>query len=244
MGSVGLAMIGQAADSRDAPSARKPDRKLALVDRLSLRISTKRRLDGLWLVAREDQPQPGLRRVEDALRLMKRHDPLHYSRVLQNLERVWIRLLPVGLACYKTSAKACLLDERFVLAETTTLELVASTIIHEATHARLERWGISHDENRRSRIEAICLRRELNFVAKLPHSQSLHEDIARSLEWCVGNPGYFSDESFEQHHFEGAVEVMRYLNLPDWLVRFLSKGLLVRSGARRLVERFAGWAQR
>jgi hypothetical protein len=41
---------------------------------------------------------------------------------------------------------ACLLDERVVASETTTLEWIASTIVHEATHARLEKWGIAQDK--------------------------------------------------------------------------------------------------
>jgi hypothetical protein len=81
---------------------------------------------------------------------------------------------------------------RFVLLETTTLEEIASTIVHEATHARLERWGISYDEKQRSRVEAICLRRELNVAASLPHSEPLREQIARTLEWCASDHDYFS----------------------------------------------------
>jgi hypothetical protein len=96
-----------------------------------------------------------------------------------------VLLLPNARSCYYGSLRACLVDVRFVLLETTTLEEIASTIVHEATHARLERWGISYDEKQRSRVEAICLRRELNVAASLPHSEPLREQIARTLEWCA-----------------------------------------------------------
>jgi hypothetical protein len=205
---------------RGAAVARKPCRKPAAVDRLSLWFSTSRNIDGLWVGTTESQPLPVLRRVEDALRLIKHHDPLHYSRVIRNLERIWVHLLPAARACYDRSMKACILDERFVLTETTTLELIASTIVHEATHAKLERWGISYDEKDRSRIEAICLRRELNFMAKLPHGEPLREEIACTLEWCAGEHDYFSDVSFQQRDDQGQVETLRYLGTPDWLIRF------------------------
>jgi hypothetical protein len=233
-------------NARGVAFARKPDRKPAAVDRLNFWLSTSRKVDGLWLGTTESKPQPGLRRVEDALRLIKHHDWLHYSRVLHNLEQIWVHLLPNALACYDGSKKACVLDERFVLLETTTLDRVASAIVHEATHAKLEGWGISYDnEKKRSRIEAICLRRELNFIAKLPHSEPLREEIARTLEWCVTDHDYFSDVSFQQRYDHGNVETLRYLATPDWLIRFLlirfvPKVRAVVSRMRRLVQRFAG----
>ena len=155
-------------------------------------------------------------------------------------------LIPNVRANYEPSLNACKLDERYVLLETTTLQRIASSIVHEATHARLERWGISYDDVKaRSRIEAICLRRELNFIAKLPHSEPLREEIARTLEWCVTDHDYFSDVSFQQRYDHGNVETLRYLGTPDWLIRFLlirfvPKVRAVVSRMRRLVQRFAG----
>ena len=62
----------------------------------------------------------------------------------------------------------CVIDERFVVDEGTTPEMIASVIVHEATHARLFRMGIGYEEGRRARVEQVCLRRELAFAAKLP----------------------------------------------------------------------------
>jgi hypothetical protein len=188
----------------------------------------------------ESEPHPGLRRVEDALRLIKHRDSLHYSRVIQNLERVWVHLVPGYRACYNGSLRACVLDTRFVLLETTTLEEIACSIVHEASHAKLERWGITYEEKERSRIEAVCLRRELNFLAKLPHSEPLREEIARTLEWCAGDHDYFSNVSFQQRDHEGNVEALRYLEAPDWLIGFILRTRPVVFAVRRLIRRFAG----
>lgn len=196
--------------------AKKSDRKAAVVDRIALWLSASREVDGLWVGSTEYKPQPGLRRVEEGLRLIKDHDPLHYSRIISNLERIWVDLIPNGLASYVPSLNACKLDERFVLLETTTLEHIASFIVHEATHARLERWGISYDDEKtRSRIEAICLRRELNFVGKLPQAEPLREEIARKLEWYVGDDDYFSNINSRQRWEQGNVETLRHLGTPD-----------------------------
>jgi hypothetical protein len=224
-----------------ASAAGKPHRKPRAADRLALWLSTGLDVDGLWVGSFEsNKPRVGLRRVEDALQLIKHHDSLHYARVIHNLERVWVNLLPYAFAHYDLSLKACVLDERFVLRETTTLEEIASSIIHEATHARLERCGISYNENDRSRIEAVCLRRELNFIARLPHSEPLREQVARTLEWCVDNNDDFSNASLRQHDEEGTDETLRYLGAPDWFIGFLLRMIAVRSAARRLVHRFAG----
>ena len=230
---------------RGVAFTRKLDRGLPVLDRLAFWLSTSRKVDGLWIGTTESKSQAGLRRVEDALRLIKHHDSLHYSRILHNLERIWVHLLPNALACYDDSKKACVLDERFVLLETTTLERIASTIVHEATHARLDRWGTSYnDEKERSRIEAICLRRELNFIAKLPHSEQLQDEFARTLEWVVSQHDYFSDLSFQQRDDQGNAETPRYLGTPDWLIRFIfglaPKVRAATSKVRRLVQRFAG----
>jgi hypothetical protein len=211
-------------DLRGLVVVKKPDRKPILADRIGLWLSTSRKLDGLWIGTREDKPEPGLGRVEDALRLIKEHHRLHYLRVIHNLDRIWVQLVPSYSAYYDRSLNACVIDERFVLLETTTLEHIASTIVHEATHARLERWGISYkDEKARTRIEAICLRRELNFLARLPNCEPLQEEIARTLEWCASNHDYYSDANFRQRWDQGHIETLRYLGTPDWLLSFLTR---------------------
>lgn len=221
-----------------------PYPKPTVVDRLGLWLSTSREIDGLWVGTTESEPHPALARVVDALQLIRRHDPLQHSRVIDNLERIWVHLLPNARACFDRSLKACVFDERFVLLETTTLGHIASVIVHEATHARLERWGISYDEKRRSRIEAICLRRELSFIARLPCSESLQEEAARTLEWCVGDKDYFSDEGFRQRDDQGYFETLRYLGTPDWIIRAVFKARAATSRVKRLVHSFAGRPRR
>jgi hypothetical protein len=107
---------------------------------------------------------------------------------------------------------------------TTTVERIAATIIHEATHARLERRGIQYVEKQRQRIEAVCIRRELNFIAKLPNAEPLQEARADALEWCTGGEReFFSDSNFATRREEGSVEGLRYLGVPEWLIGFILK---------------------
>jgi len=130
-----------------------------IADRIKLAMSISRHLDGIWIGSWRDRPED-LTRVESALLLIKQHSPLDYARIIRELERIWIDLLFHGLGEYKHSLRACILDERYVADSATTVGQIASTIVHEATHARLERYGIGYNEEHRARIEAICFRRE------------------------------------------------------------------------------------
>lgn len=182
-------------------------------------MSEARHIDGLWVGSSEEPPYPGLRRVEDALLLIKQHSPLHYSRVVRNLSRVWVTILPTSVAEYDHSLNACLLDERFVNDASEALMGLASTIVHEATHARMERWGVKYEEQKRSRIEAICFRRELSFAASLADGVELQEQITRSLQWYEANPDFFSNANFRDRHGGGMAEALRHLGTPEWLIR-------------------------
>src|SRR5262249_29047807 len=159
-----------------------------------------------------------LTRVESALALIRQHSPLDYARIMRELERIWVHLALYGVGEYRHSLKACVLDERFVADRATTREQIASTIVHEATHARLERYGITYKEELRTRIEAICFRRELAFAVRLPDSAGLRQELAQRLEWYQANPDQFSDAQFRAHRQAGEIEVLRYLGTPDWLI--------------------------
>jgi hypothetical protein len=215
-----------------------PTSRPSIADRLVLRLCKHRYIDGLWIGTLSGaEAEPILRRVEEALALIKRYDPLQYVRVIRNLDRVWVNLSPDAPACFERSLQACVIDERFVLAATSTPEIIAKTIVHEATHARLERWGINYDEKERTRIEAVCLRRELAFAAKLPQGKPLQDEVTRAMEWCASNPDYFSNVSFHQRDTQGRVEALHYLGTPDWLIRAILKLMGIISTMRQFVRR-------
>ncbi len=72
-----------------------------LLDRIELRLSTNKRVDGLWVGTYEKEPEAVLRRVEEALYLIKIYDRLRYDRLIRDLERVWVRVQPDSLASFK-----------------------------------------------------------------------------------------------------------------------------------------------
>jgi len=187
-------------------------------DRIMLRLSKGDYVDGLWVGTDDDNPQPVLDRLHEALRLIERYDALRYSRLTRDLERVWA--LSASLhptAAFDHRLRACVLHARFVLAEETTLERVASAIIHEATHARLWNCGIGYAEALRPRVEAICVRRELAFAAKLPNGAQAQERAKRTLAVCNGDN--LSNEALSRRREVQAEVELRRLGVPDWTIR-------------------------
>jgi hypothetical protein len=193
-------------------------------------------VDGLWIGTWESEPEPILRRIEKALSLIKHYDRVRYDRLIRDLRRIWVLVLPTGLANFTHTIDACEIDTRFFLAEMTTPELIAATIVHEATHARLWRRGIRYEEAQRPRIEEICLRSEIAFAAKLPNGEDVRDSAERTLTLCA-NAEYWTTAASRERHDEGSFEALHYLGTPDWLLRFLRASLVVRDRLRRGLAR-------
>ncbi|HLY44435.1 MAG TPA: hypothetical protein VKQ73_02555 [Stellaceae bacterium] len=206
-------------------------------------MSHSRRIDGLWVgywVGDNKNPSAALDRVETALGLIKLYDPVRYRHLVRDLERIWVTLLPASRAQFRRALKMCVLDERYVLAETTQPEQIASTIVHEATHARLIGCGIGYQPEMRARVEAACFRRQRVFAARLPNGDQAREEAERRL---TGYPSEFwTDASFDDRHEQGMVDGLRYLGASERLIRaalrlhalLRSSGNLVKRPNRRL----------
>ena len=202
-----------------------------LSDRIMLRFSRSRYLDGLWIGTWETEAEPILQRIEQALQLIKRNDHIRYDRLLRDLQRVWVLLLPSSAASFEYRIYTCEIDTRYCLSETTTPELLAAAIVHEATHARLWRRGIRYEEAQRPRIEEICLRREIAFAAKLPNGEAARDKAEQTLALCATGE-YWTSAAFRERYIEGGVELLRYMGVPGWLA-LVFRWLLVKRGCIR-----------
>jgi hypothetical protein len=205
------------------PSPRQVARA-SLVDRLELWLSEGRVVDGLWVGTGgtgESQSEEILHRVEQALFQIKTHDLRRYNRLRRDLARIWVRLQGGDRGCYNSAVRACELDPRFVLRPSVTPSEVAVTIVHEATHARLEHCGISYSENRRHRIERVCFRQEIAFAQRLPDGTAAAQ---RAEQWLSAPLEFWSDSAMEGRFDEGSDEALRYAGVPEWLLRVLRAG--------------------
>jgi len=199
-----------------SPDNRAP--RLSLAERGLLLMSQSRSVDGLWIGTAETEADLILGRVEQALGLIKTYDPCRYDRILQDLDRIWVRLLPGPVARFQASIRACELDPRPILRGEWSPEVIAATIAHEAMHARLWKRGVGYEEADRHRIEVICLRAERALALKFPHGQEACERAERAMGF---DPGSWSDEALEGLEIEASEELMRHAGIPDGLARVL-----------------------
>jgi hypothetical protein len=195
-------------------------------------MSSGKDIDGLW-VGSETEAERVLPRVEAALCLIKTHDRQRYDRIVADLDHIWVRLLTTGVAQFNPSWWACFLDERFVLADTTETAHIAAAIVHEATHARLWRYGFGYDVEVRRRVEAVCIRREVAFASKVPEGDRIRAVAAEGLALP---PSYWTNNAAQGRHHEGSLQALDHLGY-NWLARALVAFLEWRQGRTPRVSR-------
>ena len=189
-----------------------------LLDRILIRLSRSIIVDGLWIGVFGDEENPEvLHRVNGALQVIKTYDPYRYKRVLRETHRVWVHYLPGNPAEFATELRRCLLDPRFVLSSSP--EIIASAIVHEATHGKLGRYNIGYSEEIRHRVEKVCMRQELAFARKLPNGEELRQRVDRRLAFP---PELWTSEAMYQRRRAGVIALFRS-ELSKWLVeKFVS----------------------
>ncbi len=131
-----------------------------------------------WLVEREKRAE-AIKTVRDALRLIEKFDPARYSRIQRDLDGIVVSpIIPPGTAgVYHTKHRVCGINPNGYPSNP---GLVATVIVHEATHARLRRF--SQTGNCAARIEGICRAQELAFLARVPLSEEIREIFRKHNE--------------------------------------------------------------
>lgn len=116
--------------------------------------------------------------VDRALRFIREHDPRRADRVEQHLDYFINSSLIDAGGLYSREDRSCYLnyesyyqhvvgwDDLTSDAQQALTMKLASTIVHEATHARIEDAGVRYDEKYRERIERACRRQERHFMRR------------------------------------------------------------------------------
>ena len=140
---------------------------------LQLRLSEERAIQGLPVIVTTDGEDADVgfafARVEQALDLIAKYDPIRLSRMRRDLKFIWVRRHPMCRASHNPTLGACQIDlYNFVVSPEFTAAQIAASIVHEATHARLASAGIYYSDEAGTRIERICKKAELKFGLRLP----------------------------------------------------------------------------
>jgi len=205
-----------------------------LIEKFLVSLARNRQFDNLWLgVVGGSNDENLLDRVKEALNLIKQYDFIIYERLLRDIERILVTSLFEANGSFNFRLKMCNLDFQFVSASSP--DAIASTIVHEATHARLFARGFGYPEELRYRIERICMRQQLRFARRLPEGNKISEEVERGLATA---PSFWSDPAIKKRRLDGGLDALRSLGVPDRLIRFF---LVIRTmRERRLHRKVAG----
>ena len=167
----------------------------------------------LWQEASEQAEI--LSKIDAALGLIARYDPRRLDRLVHDARGILVIGTVGGIGTWTRDARLVRLREDYVLDTSTSSAHLASTLVHEGTHAWLCRLGFGYEDHRRARIEAICYRSEIAFARRLPEGEMLVPDLEKALTL---DPAYYSTKMQREQTFKD----LRTLGAPQWLVRLLS----------------------
>jgi hypothetical protein len=112
-----------------------------------------------------------LERLDEALVLLERYEPRRTQHLARDLDQIIVTRYPCRGA-YFPDSRTCLTELTFLARRDISPAVVASSILHEGTHARVAEFRRRHGgqarDDDRAREERLCRRSEIAFGRKLP----------------------------------------------------------------------------
>jgi len=108
-----------------------------------------------------------LERLDDALGLIDRYQPWRLRHLARDLDHIRVVRFPCRGA-YFPEERVCVTELTFLNRRDITAAPVASSIVHEGMHARVDCMGVARQGRDRAREERLCRRAELEFGRSLP----------------------------------------------------------------------------
>jgi hypothetical protein len=181
--------------------------------RLIFYTCPRRAVHGIQLVvpaAEPDDTERFFAAVTNALELIQRTDPRRWRHVRNELRRMV--LVNGGGESYHRGLQAYVVD--LPTLRTRSQADLAATIIHEATHGRLYRWGIGYTPELRERIERVCVGEEISFLKRLSGTESLVEKRLADLmtKW-------WTDDALHDRRLQG----FRANYVPGFIVQIIDR---------------------
>lgn len=192
-------------------------------ERAALLVADRRLVYGIpvafSLTGKVDDSDDLAGRVQSALHVISTVQPRRLQQARRYLKLIWVRRYPRFRAAYSHPLGACILDTSFLRDRTFLIEQIAASIIHETTHARVERRGISYDWVTKARVERLCRQAELDFGNKLKDGAVVvaraSEHLALDNATLTGSP-----EADFRSSQEAAITLLNELEIPSSLRRF------------------------
>lgn len=168
----------------------------AKAERFLFSISEQRDVHGVKVAVSvdEDRSAEAFAKVHAAFELLEQHVPVRLHRLRRDVDAVFVWSEVGDLANWVRALRFIRLRGTWVVLPSTTPARIASVLVHEATHAYLERLGIPYQEDRRAQIERVCVRSERVLLRRIG-DEALMLDAERRMS---APPGAFSQAAFQQ----------------------------------------------
>jgi hypothetical protein len=136
---------------------------------------------GIELVAFPPYRLDALTEVVDALELVRRTDQRRFARIERFIKRIVLANWKKHLGFYNTISQVCALKKLPIPEDSRILAIYnySATLIHEATHAMLDKRRFPPTRANLKRIEKLCVKEEVRFLARFP-------GIDKKLELIIG----------------------------------------------------------
>lgn len=188
--------------------------------RLLTFFSTKRTLlsidAAVWFLTSKKDRKIAFEKVEAALCLIREYAPIRMHQICRDIEMIFVAGNPSFLGQYLPKTSTIELYDTYVLSTDTSVSIIASTLVHEAQHARLFRLGFGYDEDIRDRIERICIKAELNFGKLLSNGGEVIEQAGKWLKLDID--AHFTNSS----RTEARIAALKQLDLPNWTINIFT----------------------
>ena len=137
-----------------------------------------------------------VQRLTEALDLIAAYAPRRFRRMRRDLTGLLVRRFPCRGAYFPGEGE-CLVELTFTVNPRHALAEIASSIVHEATHARIAKMCGHLPQAYRAREERLCREAELEFGLALPDGAGVVErarwamalsdqDVAPAVDWAEG----------------------------------------------------------
>jgi hypothetical protein len=149
-------------------------------------------------------------KITSAFDLLHAHGTRSFDDMQRHTNGVFVWATAGARGEWHPRARLVVLEETYVCHEGTSAREIASTLVHESTHARLDAKGFAYSGERRARIENVCFRRQLAFARRLAEPGELVGQAERQLR---RPPSDFTSEAWRQR----SVAKLISLGVPKWL---------------------------
>jgi len=153
-----------------------------------------------------------LARLDEALALIEQYQPWRMTHLRRDLAQIWVVRYPCRGAFFPQT-RTCMTELTFLARTDITAAPVASSILHEGMHARVQGVGVSPEGRDMAREERLCRKTELYFGLALPPDlgapvveraiaslQLDDEGVAPTIDWAEAQRRQNAVDAAAQSH--------------------------------------------